>query len=200
VTDPIVRRRYTEVADIYIRTFGAIADVAPEDLSFVALNFGRCHGEILDAGCGPGHLTAYLTDLGLTARGIDLVPVFVDHARSNWPNIDFAIGSLHALDVPDRSLGGILAWYSLIHCEPTSLTAVLAEFRRILSRGAILVVGFFDGDDVEAFDHKVTTAYRWPVERMSRMLSRAGFVEVDRAQRAGTDRTRRHAALAVRAG
>lgn len=199
MADRIVRRRYTEVADIYISRFGAISAVDPEDLRFVARNFGRCQGDVLDVGCGPGHLTAYLTDLGLTARGIDLVPAFIDNARSNWPNIDFAIGSLHIFDIPDRSLRGILAWYSLIHCEPRSLTAVLAEFRRTMSRGGTLVVGFFDGDDVETFDHKVTTAYRWPVDRMSQMLSRAGFVEVDRAQRAGTDPTRRHAALAVRA-
>lgn len=199
MTDAVVRRRYTEMADIYIRMFGAVAHVDPEDLGFLARNLGHCNGTVLDAGCGPGHLTAYLTSLGLTARGIDLVPHFIANACSNWPAVDFAVGSLRALDVTDRSLNGMLAWYSLIHCEPCELAEVFNEFHRAMSNGGTLVVGFFDGGEVESFDHKVTTAYRWPADEMSRMLALAGFVEVDRLRRAGTDATRPHAALAARA-
>ncbi|MGB3485661.1 MAG: class I SAM-dependent methyltransferase [Mycobacterium sp.] len=199
MTDAVVRHRYTEIADDYIQLFGAVTDVDPRDRTFLQRHLGSCDGPVLDAGCGPGHLTAYLNSLGLTARGIDLVPHFISSARSNWPTIEFEVGSLRTLDVPDRSLSGILAWYSLIHCQPGDLAEVLQEFQRALTRGGILVVGFFDGGDVEPFDHKVTTAYRWPVDKMSRMLSTAGFVELDRQQRAGTDHTRAHAALAVRA-
>lgn len=199
MTGPIVGRSYAQVADLYIRMFGTIANVDPEDLRFLARNFDRCAGAVLDAGCGPGHLTAYLTDLGLTARGVDLVPAFIANARSNWPDIDFATGSMHSLDIPASSLSGILAWYSLIHYETDCLTTVLAEFARTISPGGTLVVGFFEGDDVEPFGHKVTTAYRWPVDRLSRTISASGFVEVDRLQRPGTDRVRPHAALAFRA-
>lgn len=199
MSEPIVRQRYTEIADVYIQMFGAAARVEPDDLRFVAQNLGGCRGAVLDAGCGPGHLTAFLADLGLTVRGVDLVPAFIDSARSNWPDLDFAVGSMSSLDPPDHSLGGILAWYSLIHCPPDDLAAVSAQFRRTLRRGSTLVVGFFDGDDVEPFDHKVTTAYRWPADELSRVLSAAGFGEVDRLRRAGTDRVRPHAALALRA-
>lgn len=194
-----VRRRYTELADVYIDMFGASAHVDPADLAFLDRHLGHCEGRVLDAGCGPGHLTAYLKNLGVSAEGIDLVPAFISSARSNWPDLDFTVGSLHSLDTPDGSLDGILAWYSLIHCQPTELATVLHEFRRTLRDGGRLVVGFFDGDDVEAFDHKVTTAYRWPADELSRRLSIAGFVEVERLQRAGTGSTRPHAALSARA-
>ncbi|MGY4649093.1 class I SAM-dependent methyltransferase [Mycobacterium sp. URHB0021] len=198
MTEAAIRRRYTEIADIYIRMFGAVEHVDPEDLGFLERNLGECEGTVLDAGCGPGHLTAYLTNLGLAATGIDLVPEFIDSARAIWPEVDFAVGSMHKLDIPDRSLSGILAWYSLIHCEPAAgLAAVLTEFHRTMSRGGTLVVGFFEGGEVAPFDHKVTTAYRWPADEMSRMLSMAGFVEVDRLRRPGTDRIRPHAALAA---
>ena len=199
MTDAAVRRRYTEVADVYIQMFGATAHVDPEDLTFLERNLGHCEGTVLDAGCGPGHLTAYLKNLGVSAEGIDLVPAFISSARSNWPDLDFAVGSVHSLDAPDSSLDGILAWYSLIHCEPSELATVLNEFRRTLRDGGRLVVGFFDGDDIETFDHKVTTAYRWPADELSRRLSMAGFIEVERLQRAGTGSTRPHAALAARA-
>jgi hypothetical protein len=68
-----------------------------------------------------------------------------------------------------------------------------------LSDNGTLVVGFFDGENVEPFEHKVTTAYRWPVDQMSETLSAAGFVEVDRLRRPGTVQGRSHAALALRA-
>ena len=199
MTDAVIRRSYTEKADSYIRMFGAVAHVDPEDLRFLERNLGRCEGPVLDVGCGPGHLTAYLTELGLTAAGIDLVPTFIDCARSNWPEVEFTVGSMRALDHPDKSLGGILAWYSLIHFEPDALGAVLAELHRSLEHGGVLVVGFFDGDDVEPFDHKVTTAYRWPIDRFCGLLSASGFIEVERARRAGTEHSRPHAALALRA-
>jgi SAM-dependent methyltransferase len=199
VVDADIRRRYTEIADIYIDLFGAVEHVDPEDLQFLRRHLGRCDGTVLDVGCGPGHLTAYLAELGLAAKGVDLVPAFIDSARTRWPGVEFAVGSMRALDVPDRSLGGILAWYSLVHCAPTALAAVLAEFRRSMKQDGILVVGFFDGDELEPFDHKVTQAHRWPVDQLSRLLSAAGFVETERMRRAGTDRMRSHAALALRA-
>ena len=52
------------------------------------------------------------------------------------------------------------------------------------------------GARVAAFDHKVVTAYRWPVDEFSERLARAGFREVDRLQRPG-DGARPHAALAA---
>jgi SAM-dependent methyltransferase len=197
MSEAAVRRRYAEKAELYIRMFGDVAHVDPEDLAFLERHLGHCEGPVLDAGCGPGHLTAYLASLGVRANGVDLVPEFIDSARANWPQIDFAVGSVRAVDVADGSLSGILAWYSLIHFEPVALAEVLLELRRTMTRGGTLVVGFFDGDEVEPFDHKVTTAYRWPVDGMSRMLAEAGFVEVDRARRDGTDRTRPHAAIAA---
>jgi SAM-dependent methyltransferase len=199
VTDAVVGRRYTEISEIYIQMFGAGAHVDPDDLGFLERHFGRCAGTILDAGCGPGHLTGYLTGLGLKATGMDLVPAFIETARANWPGVTFAVGSMCPLDLPRGSLSGILAWYSLIHYEPAAVRDVLRTFRTALSDNGILVIGFFEGHDVQPFEHKVTTAYRWPVDEMSELASAAGFVEVDRLRRPGTDPVRPHAALALRA-
>ena len=61
------------------------------------------------------------------------------------------------------------------------------------------MVGFFDGDEAEAFDHKVVTAYRWPVDEFSERLARAGFTEVERRRRPSDGTHRPHAAIAARA-
>lgn len=105
------------------------------------------------------------------------------------------------LDFSDHTVSGILAWYSTIHLPPADLDRVLVGFRRLLTSSGVLVVGFFDGDDdVAAFDHRVVTAYRWPVEVLAARVARAGFTEVQRLRRRSPDRPdRRYAALAARA-
>jgi hypothetical protein len=101
------------------------------------------------------------------------------------------------LAVADRSIAGILAWYSLIHLPPQRLGDVLAEFRRAMAPTGTLVLGVFDGDEVAAFDHKVATAYRWSVDELVERLMRAGFTEVERLQRPSEGARRPYAAIAA---
>ena len=132
-------------------------------------------------------------------RYIDLVPAFIEHARANYPHGRYEIGSMDRLPVPGHSLAGILAWYSLIHVPPDDLGAVLAEFRRVMTPAGILVAGFFDGDEVAAFEHKVVTAWSWPEDELSAQLRLAGFTEVERRTRPAHRSHRPHAAIAAMA-
>ena len=175
-----VRRAYGALAATYIDLFGDIAAMHPEDVALIERHLSPRPGRVLDVGCGPGHLTAHLASLGVEAIGIDLVPEFVAHARATHPDVEFECGSMDRLAVPRASIDGLLAWYSLIHLDPTEVVRVLSELRRVAAAGAPLVVGFFTGDDVEAFPHKVTRAYRWPVDELSSVLREAGFDEVER--------------------
>ena len=101
--------------------------------------------------------------------------------------------------VPDQSVDGILAWYSLIHLPPDDLDSALAELRRVIVPGGTLVAGFCDGNEVSAVDHKVVTAYYWPIDQLSARLQRAGFREVERQRRTSVADTgiRPHAAIAA---
>jgi hypothetical protein len=101
------------------------------------------------------------------------------------------------LAVANHSIAGILAWGSLIHLPPQDLDGVLAEFRRVMVPAGTLVLAIFAGDSVAAFDHKVVTAYRWPVDEFSERLTRAGFMEVERLQRPSDGTHRPHAAIAA---
>lgn len=193
-----IQRSYAAVADLYIDLFGAVEKMHPDDLEFIGRHLaGGRRGPVLDLGCGPGHLTAHLRALGADATGIDLVPEFIAHARASHPDGDYRLGSLDALDAADHSVAGLLAFYSLIHLPPAGLHRVLTELHRVTSPGGTLVLGFFEGPEIEAFDHKVTTAYRYPVDEMSARLARAGFTETDRLQRPAEDGHRPHAILAA---
>jgi SAM-dependent methyltransferase len=149
--------------------------MAPQDRELVESWANEISGPVIDAGCGPGHWTAFLHERGVAACGVDLAPEFVTVARQRFPQITFRTGDLGDLGVEDGSLGAILSWYSVIHTDPADVPAQLTEFARCIRPGGSLLIGFFDGDALAPFDHAVVTAYYWPVDAMHLELKRAGF-------------------------
>jgi SAM-dependent methyltransferase len=192
-----VRQAYASVAELYIGLFGTSQQVHADDLAFIRRHLAGRPGTVLDLGCGPGHITDYLRSLGINATGIDMVPEFITHAQAAHPSGSYQLGSMENLAVANHSIAGILAWGSLIHLPPQDLDGVLAEFRRVMAPAGTLVLALFVGDEVAAFDHKVVTAYRWPVDEFSERLARAGFTEVERLQRPSEGTHRPHAAIAA---
>jgi SAM-dependent methyltransferase len=192
-----VREAYASVAELYIELFGTSERVHADDLAFIGRHLAGGAGTVLDLGCGPGHITEHLRSLGVDATGIDMVPEFIVHAQAAHPRGSYQLGSFDKLAADDHSIAGILAWGSLIHLPPRELDGVLAEFRRVMAPGGTLVLAIFVGDEVAAFDHKVVTAYRWPVDEFSGRLARAGFTEVERLQRPSDGTHRPHAAIAA---
>ncbi|WP_413774948.1 class I SAM-dependent methyltransferase [Actinocorallia sp. A-T 12471] len=146
--------------------------------SFAELVRGAGNVRVGDVGCGPGHLTAMLGDLGLDAVGFDLSAAMVGHARRANPSLGFVEASMEALPVEDGVFGGVLAHYSMIHTPPAELPAVLAEQVRVLAPGGLLLASFFatDAADPIRFDHKVTPAYSWPVDAFAELVSDAGLI------------------------
>ncbi|GAA0503082.1 methyltransferase [Saccharopolyspora subtropica] len=145
----------------------------------------RTTGRVAELGCGPGCVTAHLRDMGLDVFGIDLSPVMIDLAREAHPDLRFEVGSMDALDLADGELTGIVSWYSIIHTPPQDVPPYFAEFRRVLAPGGHLLLAFFEseGEPVVPFDHKVVTAYRWPIDDLAELAAEAGFVEVGRMLR-----------------
>lgn len=170
-----VQRAYRARAAEYAEHLGAMDAVAEPDRDLVQSWAQALTGPVLDVGCGPGHWTAHLHQHGISITGIDPTPEFIAHARAAHPGVSFRDGRAEHLDVPDGSLGGVLAWYSLIHSEPADVTAALTEFARAVRPGGGLLIGFFEGPVFEAFDHAITTAYRWPVDALSTLIQQAGF-------------------------
>jgi SAM-dependent methyltransferase len=154
---------------------GSMSAVHPSDRQIIDSWAERVRGRVLDAGCGPGHWTNHLTQLGLNARGIDLVPSFIDHARSTYPGIRFDVRSIDAIDEADGTLAGVLSWFSTIHYEPDAIAVPIAEFARVLRPGGQLVLGFFSGHSLEPFDHAVVRAFRWPAQELRQILAEGGF-------------------------
>ncbi|UOQ88587.1 class I SAM-dependent methyltransferase [Agromyces endophyticus] len=174
-----VRAAYGARADEYTALLGSVEAMAAPDRETIEGWARSLDGRALDVGCGPGHWTQHVRGLGVDITGVDLVPEFVEGARRRFPDVPFELGDLEALPAADDSLGGILAWYSVIHTPPADVPGILGEFARCIRPGGSLLIGFFDGERVEPFDHAVVTAYYWPVVEMAGLLVETGFDVVE---------------------
>ncbi|WP_409492141.1 class I SAM-dependent DNA methyltransferase [Amycolatopsis sp. cmx-11-12] len=136
-------------------------------------------GPVADVGCGPGHTTALLRELGADAFGIDLSPAMIETARSEHSGARFEVGSMTDLKLADASLAGVLAWWSLIHIPDEAVPGVIEQFHRVLRPDGVLAVGFHVGDEPEtkASGERTTPArgYRRQPSRVAGWLREAGF-------------------------
>lgn len=188
---------YATRAAEYTEKLGSMDAVPGEYHQTIAEWAANCPGKILDVGCGPGHLTQYLRSLGHEVEGIDPVNEFVRIAQSRFPESHFRQADAENLGVGDCEIGGILSWYSLIHMNPEYIDGALKEFLRAICPGGGLLVGFFEWPALEPFDHKVTTAYRWPVGELASRIERAGLLIENTTTTRPLD-TRPHATITAR--
>ena len=140
----------------------------------------RERGTVGDLGCGPGHVARYLDDQGVRVLGVDLAPEMIRWATRLNPGLDFRVGDLRSLDLPDASLAGIVAFYSILHLEPAELGAALREFRRVLAPDGLLLVSFHVGDQTlhldELWGRAVSLDFHFLVPReVTASLQAAGF-------------------------
>lgn len=154
------------------------------------------NGPVADVGCGPGRVTILLSRLGLDAFGIDLSPGMLALARRTYPELRFEEGSMLALELPDASLGGLLAYYSIIHIPWEQRPQVFAEFHRVLAPGGMVMLVFQIGDDRgRRTDFSGTPValdwYRQQPDEVAELLLEAGFEPWMTAvrERADTEKT-----------
>lgn len=181
-----VRESYDAMAELYtslnLRALDGDANARDWFAAFAKLATTQS-GPVADLGCGPGHVVDHLAELGLTVIGYDLSPGQIAEAQRAFPDSQFHVGDLAALDNADSSLGGIVSRYSLIHMAPSRLGGVFGEWMRVLEPGAPVVVSFFGSSSAEThgtpFDHKVVTAYELFPATIAQQLQDAGFTHVE---------------------
>ncbi|HEX4754809.1 MAG TPA: class I SAM-dependent methyltransferase [Candidatus Dormibacteraeota bacterium] len=177
-----LRASYDAVAQAYERRYSEELRHKPLDralLRVFADDVGTA-SVVGDAGCGPGHITAHLYELGLRPVGIDLSPRMIELARERFPDVDFAVGSMLALPADDHSWAGMVAFYSIIHLTSEELPVAFAEFARVLAPGGPALLTFHVGDEVRHVDElleqpvDVDFHLRQPAD-VIKLLRAAGF-------------------------
>lgn len=178
---PSSQDAYSARADEYAQVLGSMDAMAPTDRDLIARWAQSINGQIVDVGCGPGHWTAFLHELGCIVRGIDPVPRFIEIATRNHPDVAYQTGGV--ADLADASADGLLTWYSLIHLNSFEVEKALARCWSALKPRGSLLLGFFDGERVEPFNHAISTAHSWPLPELERLLVELGFAVIETEQR-----------------
>jgi SAM-dependent methyltransferase len=143
------RASYDAVADRYALEIGDELVHKPLDRGLLRalVEAVGTSGEYADIGCGPGHVSRFLADLGASVTGIDLSPAMIARAREVVPDVKFQTGDMTALDCADGSFDAIVAFYSLIHLDDPLIGRACYEFARVLRPGGHALVAFHEGDE-----------------------------------------------------
>ncbi|OZM71523.1 SAM-dependent methyltransferase [Amycolatopsis antarctica] len=183
----LVRDSYDRVADNYahmVTTTGA-GDIRSHPWLKASVDaFAdsvKDSGPILDVGCGPGTVTAYLAERGLDVTGVDLSSRMIENARRLYPRCRFSVGSATELDLEDASLAGVLGWWSLFNLPREVLPQVLASFARALKPGGFFLTATHVGDEdvtrTEAYGGVPVrwTTHKWLPEQFLTVIEQAGL-------------------------
>lgn len=191
----LVLRAYDALAQDYGRLLPDTRAETPLDLAMVdtfAQSVATSGGaRVLDAGCGTGRMSRYLSERGCSVTGLDLSPAMVAVALRDSPGLSCVVGSLLDLPYPDNQFDGVLMWYSTIHTPPAGQARIFAEAARVLRPGGHALVGFQSGvgsRDLSAHyrerGHEVDLErHRYLADDVSRWMADAGLCEVARLVR-----------------
>lgn len=120
---------------------------------------------VLDAGCGPGRLSAELHRRGHTVVGVDVDPELIEAARTDhpgptWINADLAAFDLAAHGIDEPFDAALCAGNVMPFLAPGTGAAVLTNLRRHVRPDGPIAIGF--GTDreyaLEQFDADIETA------------------------------------------
>ena len=139
----LLRSTYDEVADKYETRFLEELHEKPRDRELLAAFAEAVHDPVVEVGCGPGQIGMFVRKRGRRVFGVDLSPRMAGLANVR---LDGALpADMRSLPFAPGRLGGIVAFYSLIHLRRPELCEVLQEFHRVLRPGGRVLFSAHEG-------------------------------------------------------
>ena len=194
---------YDAIAVHYEARFRDELDGKPRDRQLLDDFATAVADPVIEIGCGPGQVGAYVRDRGRRIAGVDLSREMAALAARR---IDGAVvGDMRALPVASESAGGVLAFYSLIHLPRADLAVALRELRRVLRQGGQLLFSAHEGEGEVVVDEfagrpvpMIVTLFM--LDELSAACAAAGLQVLHTERREGYEGevTRRLYVLAVR--
>ena len=123
---------------------------------------------VVELACGSANDYRAWADYGLAAfldyTGIDLNPSNVDNARRRYPGVDFRVGNVVDLTLPNGSADLVVASDVFEHLSLASMERALDEAVRVARDGLLLT--FFNMAEIPEHVERPTRMYQW--NRLSR--------------------------------
>jgi len=133
-------------------------------------------GKVLDAGCGPGRDTQYLTEKGLNVTGIDLAEGMIQHAKENKKG-KFRLMNVKDLEFPKNEFDGIWCNTVIHFFPPEQMPEVIGELKRVLKPGGTVYISLKIGNGTfmrEKYDNEVKQ-YLVTEEKARKMIQEKGL-------------------------
>jgi ubiquinone/menaquinone biosynthesis C-methylase UbiE len=102
--------------------------------------------DVLEVGCGTGLLLARIAAFARSAKGIDLSPGMLAHARER--GLDVTEGSATSLPFPDASFDVVCSFKVLAHVR--EIDVALREMARVTRPGGTVLAEFYNPTSVRA--------------------------------------------------
>lgn len=177
-----IRDAYDKAAHAYAQSFYHELYNKPLDVKLLDLFCERVNPDlpVIEIGCGPGEVSAYLKYKGLDMIGIDISEEMISVANKLNPAIKFQTGNVFNLDFQDTSLAGVLAPFLFVNYELQEIRKGIREIYRVLVPNGLFYMSFHtEGDRIEVEDFLVDQNplefIFLDVDEISEILGNCGF-------------------------
>lgn len=145
-----LRFSYDIVAEKYESRFAHELEDKPRDRELLETFASSVGDPVADIGCGPGQVGAFVRQRDCRVIGVDLSERMAALADDR---LDAAVvADMRLLPFADESLGGLLAFYCVIHLGRAELGAALREFGRVLRPGGAILFSVHEGQGEVVLD------------------------------------------------
>jgi ubiquinone/menaquinone biosynthesis C-methylase UbiE len=181
---------YDKVAKEYAEAFSGEHEKKPKDreiLKRFSLEI-KDRKPVWDFGCGPGHTTEYLKNLGIEISGLDLSEKILEQARTIHPGIHFRKGNILDLEFENDSIAGAVAFYAMVHFTEEQVETACREVFRVLQPGGIFLFTYHIGRETihleEFLGKKIDIDFMFFTSNfISSRLKKSGYEKIEIIER-----------------
>lgn len=154
-----LRSTYDHVAETYETRFVEEPDGKPRDRELLESFASAVADPVVEVGCGPGQIGFYVRQHGRRVFGADFSLSMAGLAANRLDGA--VVADMRALPLAEAEVGGLVAFYSIIHVRRHEVGAVLREFARVLCPGGRVLFSAHEGQGEVELDEFVGLPVRF---------------------------------------